>query len=180
MARKQKQKQKQRDKLQRGRKQRRERRKAAGQGRQPARPREAKAVLSPAPERCLPPVFIDASRRVVEDPLDTLGLEGEPTPEAARAAWRERILERPPEQHPEEAEALREARDRLIDPERRLERALGVLHIPDPAAFGLSGEAAAGEARLPAMNRLMGQAVLYALVEEELAGADLAALYKGR
>ncbi len=128
---------------------------------------------------CYPPVFVSADRSVVADPLALLGLSSDPTPEAVREAWREAMLSHPPEQHPEKAAALRKARDRLLDPERLIERELGVLHVPRPEAFGLPADVEDDD-HLDALGRLMGQAMLYALVEEELWDAGLKEEYKRR
>ncbi len=132
-------------------------------------------MLAPkATAACHPPVFVDTRGRRVEDPLGVLGLSGQPDEAAVRAAWRKQTLEKPPEQFPEAALAVREARERILDPERILERELGMLHVP---------RAPEGEERedlLDAMGRLMGQAVLYALLEEELWGPELQRLYRSR
>jgi hypothetical protein len=116
------------------------------------------------------PVHVDADGRALPDPHAELGLSpGERDPNTIRAAWRQTMLDRPPESDPEGARAAREARDRLLDPTRILERELGLLHVPDPDAWDLPdlrGEAV--RARLSPESRLLGQAVLYAMLEEHL------------
>ena len=131
----------------------------------------------PGLDRCGPPIYIDATGCRVPDPYATLGLDASqsslPSVEEVRAACRQRLLEHPPEQNPETARALVAARDRLIDPERVIEREVGVLHVPGPEVWGLPAVSAIGDRgarRLDALGRLMGQLVLYALVEDELRG----------
>jgi len=174
-------KQQRSEKARRRREKRSARKKKAAPSRPAARPAAPGVVLAPPdPSRCHPTIYVDAGRRVIPDPYEALGLAPSPppSPEAIRAAWRDRILARPPEQHPEEAAALREARDRLADPARALERALGELHLPSAEAFGLSD--AGVEAPMDSFGRLLGQAVLYAMVEDELMGPELEALYRRR
>lgn len=128
------------------------------------------ALKPPHPERLLPAVHIDGSGHIVPDPLEILGLGPKPADEATiRAAWRERLVAFPPEQHPDMARQLREARDRLLDPERFLERELGTLQVPDRAKWGLQAEPAApGSEVLDARARLAASALLYALLEDAL------------
>ena len=118
----------------------------------------------PEPGRCLPPIVLDATGKVVPDPHAELGLsrEAEPTEQTIMAAWRARIVEHPPERDPEGARRLLAARDRLLAPERVIERELGTLHVPDPAAFGLPPGSGAS---LSPCERLVGQLALYALPE---------------
>jgi hypothetical protein len=122
------------------------------------------------PDRLLPPVFVDKTGAVVPDPWQILGLAaGERDPEVIRRAWRDQLVAHPPEAEPERARQIREARDRLIEPERVLERELGVLRAPDPSAWGLATELPALDAdKLDAEDRLAGQALLYTLVEDVL------------
>lgn len=121
-------------------------------------------TLDASTEGCLPPVFLDSSGGVIQDPRARLGLAPGPCTESdIRGAWRRTLLACPPEQDPEGARLAREARDRLIDPERFLERELGVLHVPSPTAAE-----APTSAFLDRGARLAGMAVLYTLVEEEL------------
>lgn len=120
----------------------------------------------PLPERCLPPVYVRGDGVAVPDPRRELGLpEGPITPDEVRAAWRQALLDRPPERDPRGAELAREARDRLLNPDQLLDRELGVLHVPDPRAWGLIAEP---PSPLTSEARLLGQLALYCLVEEEL------------
>ena len=137
------------------------------------------APSAPSPSHCHPPIHVTADRTVTADPFTVLGLPPGASPEAIQAAWRDAMLAYPPEQHPDKATALRQARDRLLDPERFIERELGVLHIPRPEAFGLSAPTTAPE-KLDALGRLLGQAALYALVEEALWGEALKKRYRRR
>lgn len=139
-------------------------------------PREEAMLLDPPGlERCGPPICIDATGCRVPDPYAVLGLEasrGESlSEEEIRAAYRQRLLDHPPEQNPEVARRLVAARDRMLDPERVIEREIGVLHPPDPEAWGLLAPAKSdvrASRRLDALGRLMGQLVLYTLVEDEV------------
>ncbi len=128
---------------------------------------------------CHPPIHVGADRTIVADPFTVLGLPPGATPEAIQTAWRNAMLEYPPEQHPDKATTLRQARDRLLAPERFIERELGVLHVPRPEAFNLSVSTEAPE-KLDALGRLLGQAALYALVEEALWGEALKKRYRRR
>lgn len=133
----------------------------------------------PLPERLHPPVHVDGEGLVVPDPRAVLGLSASETdPAAIRAAWREALLAQPPEQFPEEARVAREARDRLIDDARFLERQLGVLSVPDADAWGLPELAAdhPPPASLTMEDRLLGQALLYALLESEMWDHGLSAM----
>lgn len=127
-------------------------------------------LTPPRPERLLPAVYVDAQGEVVPDPREVLSLPPGPVDaEAVRAAWLAATRARPPERDPEGARRVREARDRLIAPERWLERELGVLQVPNADAWGLAAappQTAGG--RLDAEGRLAGMAVLYALVEDAL------------
>ena len=128
----------------------------------------SKLALEPAdPSLCYPPVYISAEGRVVPDPLALLGIE-EADPEAVHRAWREQLLLHPPEQNPERAAALTAARERLLDPEALVERELGVLHVPNPEAFGLGADEEPIDRKAAVRSRLMAQAALYAMVEEAL------------
>lgn len=129
------------------------------------------SVSCPDTSRCHPPVHFDAAGHVLEDARALLGLGAGPLTEAEiREAWRKKLIEHPPEQDPEGARKVREARDRLLDPERVFERLLGELRVPDAAAYGLSDAALAAQddGTMDAMARLGGQAMLYALVEDAL------------
>lgn len=146
---------------------------ARATARPPARAYEPRLPLDPpAPERCFPPVFVEAGGGVVESPYAVLGLpEGETREREVQDAWRRAILAHPPERDPDGARRVQEARARLLDPERVLERAFGALRVPDPAAWGLEVQAEQEATRLlPALDRLVGQAALYALLEEEPKG----------
>jgi hypothetical protein len=174
-----KSKQKQRDR-QRRTQQKRERRSRKRQGRESSRrdpeedvPAASIAPLDPPLRNTLPPVYVDRSGAVVPDPWALLELpDGERDAEKIRAAFRRSLELHPPEAEPERARQTREARDRLLDPQRVIEREVGVLRAPDPAAWGLAAELP-GQGQLDAETRLAGQAVLYALVEEELRAAGL-------
>jgi len=130
-----------------------------------------RSLLVPHPERCLPPVYVANGGQVIEDPRTVLGLPTGPLDEqTVRAAWRQALVAHPPEQDPDGARRIHEARDRLVDPKEWLARQLGVLHVPDPEAWDLSSTdpPEATTDRLDAKTRLLGEAVLYALLEAEL------------
>jgi hypothetical protein len=118
----------------------------------------------PAPQRCLPAIVIDATGKVLADPYAALGVPRDADEETVLAAWRAKIVQCPPERDPEGARRLLEARERLLDSRRVIERELGALHVPDPQAFGLPGPAGPGDT-LSAQERLVGQLALYALLE---------------
>ena len=124
--------------------------------------------------RDTPPIHVEHGLRRVPDPYLELGLEpdGAHTTEDVQAAWRRAIERHPPEREPEIARALTTARDRLLAPDKVIERRLGVLYPPDPEAYGLPTEAGprTSSDRLSSRTRLLGQLVLYALLEEELSG----------
>jgi hypothetical protein len=136
-------------------------------------------IAPPSLERCHDPLFIDARGHVVTDPFVQLGLDPAQgrDEETVRAAWAEQIKAHPPEQDPEGARRVRDARERLTNPASVFERTLGILHVPASRAWSLPDAAAVDadlaaspltEAWLDAKTRLMGQAVLYALVEDLL------------
>lgn len=128
-------------------------------------------LVPPRPERCRR-VRVGPEGRV-EDPWEVLGLDpGERDPERIRASWREAALAHAPERDPDGARRVREARDLLLDPKRFLERELGELHVPDPAAWELP--VAAASSQLDPRARLAAQALLYILVEDELCGTSSA------
>lgn len=124
----------------------------------------------PRPATLGPPVYVTASGETIPDPHTTLGLTpGERDPEVIRRAWRQALIDHPPEQDPEGSRLVREARDRLLEPTRLIEREVGVLRAPDPAAWRLPTEPPPPPKRqISLMDRMTGQAVLYALVEDEL------------
>ena len=127
-------------------------------------------LAPPRPERLAAPVYVDAKGEVVPDPWALLGLSPGAIDEATvRTAWLAATRASPPERDPDGARRAREARDRLVDPERWLERELGVLRAPDADAWGLADTppGAAG-GRLDAEGRLAAAAVLYALVEDAI------------
>jgi len=116
-------------------------------------------------------ITIDATGKPVNDPYAELGVPRDADEQTILAAWRARIVEQPPERDPEGARRLLEARERLLDPTRVIERALGTLHVPDPTAFGLSAPAGPAEV-LTTRERLVGQLALYALLEATQHGSD--------
>ena len=122
----------------------------------------------PVPSSCLPPVHVDKTGVAVPDPYAVLELEPGATPGNIREAFRDQLLAHPPEQSPKQARRIREARDRLIDDAQFAARRLGVLHVPDIAALGLPRPGRESEHPLTPEARLLGQAVLYTLVEEAL------------
>jgi hypothetical protein len=131
-------------------------------------------VDPPDLQRCFPAVHLDPSLRRIPDPLALLGLDPRAphTADEIRSAWRAQIERHPPEREPERARELTAARDRLLAPERVLERRLGTLHAPDPRAYGLPvgpTEPTKSSTKATSRARLLGQLVLYALLEEELA-----------
>ena len=115
-------------------------------------------------------VHVDGEGRAVPDPRAILGVDpDEHDAVVIRHAWRDTLLAHPPESDPHGAREAREARDRLLDPQRVLERELGTLHVPDPDAWGLPD--LRPERTRPGVTpeaRLLGQAVLYTLLEEAL------------
>lgn len=132
----------------------------------------------PLPERCRPPVLLDADGHPVPDPRVVLGLPAGPLdPDAVRAAWQRASLDHPAERDPDGAERVRRARDRLLDPAAVLEREIGVLLVPDPVAWGLPGPVEPAEDTIAPEARLLGQLALYALVEEALWTEGLGALF---
>lgn len=126
----------------------------------------------PRTDRLLPPVYLTPHGEHVPSPYEVLGIpEDCHDAEEIRAAWLRGIQAHPPEKDPEGARRLREARDWLTDPNRWRERIIGSLRFPDADAWELGhGPEPQGPA-MPAMARMMGQAVLYALVEGELASS---------
>lgn len=176
---------KKQDKQRQKAKQRREHRKAAGD-RPSEAPVRSRAPVAPAPftpripldppvpERCLAPGYLDAAGRSTDDPYAVLGLPpGERAEPVVQEAWKRNLRAHPPERDPEGARRALEARQRLTDPTRVVERELGVVHLPDPAAWGFAAEAAeasTGSTRLSSAERLVGQALLYALLEDHIQG----------
>lgn len=134
-------------------------------------PPSAHSLVPPDLARCFPPVHIGEGLRRVPDPYALLGLDPSEAPDPARirAAWHRALERHPPEREPEIARSLTAARDRLLAPERVIERLFGVLHPPDPAAHGLPVETipSAPPHQLPSRTRLLGQLALYALLEKE-------------
>jgi hypothetical protein len=124
----------------------------------------------PEPQRCFSPIDLDATGKPVPDPHVELGIPDTATAEQILTAFCARLLEHPPERDPEGARQLLAARERLLGPDRVLERALGVLHVPDPDAFGLP-DATPIHPRLDVEARLVGQLALYALLEATLGDA---------
>lgn len=148
----------------------RRRKNAAGPATQPRGGAPGGRVAAPDPRTLRPPVHFTADGERIDAPEQVLGLAaGNRDPAQVRAAWTKRLREHPPEQDPEGARRLREARDRLLDPKRLIERELGVLRVPDAQAWGLPTSPLAEDAGLlDAQARLLGQAALYVLVEDAL------------
>lgn len=132
-------------------------------------------------DRCAPPVCVDDDGRAVADPYAVLLLPPGPLPhEQVLDAARQRLIDCPPERSPREAQRVLEARSRLLDPQQLEARHLGVLHVPDPEAWGCArpGGTSDDDAPLTPLARLLGQALLYTLVEEALWTDGLGALYE--
>jgi hypothetical protein len=137
-----------------------------------ASPKEVPTLLNPPPPLDAP-LYVNAQAQPVPNPWEVLGLPPNTfDPDAVRSAWRRRLLEHPPEQDPEGALRLNEARDRLLDERRWVERELGTLYIPNPDTWGLPTALDPWQVNLmDARTRLLGQALLYALLEQDLAPA---------
>jgi hypothetical protein len=175
MAQKKKQKDRKRQQRAEKRRDKSKRRRADRAGRTPAVAAPGATPHLPAPtldlpakDKLGPPIYVGAGGELLEDPRAVLEMaEGD---DDVRGAWRRALLAHPPEREPERARQIREARDRLIAPERYAERELGVLRVPDPDAWGLPAAEAtpAIEARLPPAARLLAQTALYALIDETL------------
>lgn len=121
----------------------------------------------PDPGRCFPVVFLRQGGQLAEDPREVLGLADDTSEEAINAAWRRKILAHPPERDPEGARRLQEARERLLDPERVIERTLGAVQVPNPEAFGLPpAENPETVDMISPLNRALSQLALYALIED--------------
>lgn len=135
-------------------------------------------LTPPALDRCRPPVFIDHHGRAQDDPRAVLGLgDGPLNEDLVRARFREGLLTHLPESDPAGAERVRRARDRLLDPDQLLVRELGVLHVPDAAAWSLELPVQSADRGLRADARLLGQLALYTLVEEALWNEGLGPLF---
>jgi hypothetical protein len=135
-------------------------------------------MVPKATDRCLPPVHVNEQGRAVPDPYDVLHLTDRPSSrEALHNAYRDAILAHPPEHEPKAAQLILEARDRLSKDDQFDARHLGVLHVPDPAAWGLPVPSTAEDSPLTPTARLLGQAVLYTLVEEALWTLGLGDVY---
>jgi hypothetical protein len=135
-------------------------------------PKLVPTLLNPPPPLD-PPLFVNGQNQVVPNPWEVLGLPANTfDPDAVRSAWRRSLLDHPPEQDPEGALRLNEARDRLLDEKRWAERELGTLHVPNPDTFGLPTHLDPWQAGLmDAQTRLLGQSLLYALLEQDLSPA---------
>ncbi len=177
-------KRKNEDRARRRRERRKEKRRETSRGEQREASSRSSSTLTPfrqhdlpidppARERCFPPVHVDPALRRIPDPHALLGLDPHAphTADEIRSTWRTKIELHPPEREPDLARDLTAARDRLLAPERILERRLGTLHAPDPRAYGLPIELATptkSSPKVPSRARLLGQLVLYALLEDEL------------
>ncbi len=160
-------------------KKRRRRRKKnrAGQQRRPRT--DAIDLRVPQPELAHAPVWLDRSGARVEAAHETLGLSASPSPEAVQAAFRASLAETSPEDDPERARRLMQARNVLTEPSEVLTRALGDLRVPNAAHFVPnhvprtvnSTEPAAAPTERPewsSRSRLIVLLTLYALLENEL------------
>lgn len=144
----------------------REQKSAAPKPSAPNRADLGSSIDPPMPERLRPEIYLDQMGRVVPDPFVVLGLApGTLDEESIRTAFRTKTIAHPPEIEPERALQIREARDRLLDPARLLERELLVLRPPDPAAWPLGADVSE---KIDAQARLVGQVALYALLEDAL------------
>lgn len=137
-----------------------------------------RGLSPPHIDRCESPVHLDAAGHAVPDPYAILDLaatpsSGVPAADQVQDAYLRKLREYPPELEPERNLEIRGARERLSDPARVVERELGVLHAPSAAAWGLP-ERGIEDPRAPrllgARERLLGQLVVYALVENLLSG----------
>jgi hypothetical protein len=148
----------------------------------------------PGIDRCHPPVHVSRECLPVPDPIAVLGLDPKRrhAPEEVAAAARAALLAHPPEREPEAARDILDARDRLVRQERVLERELGALYVPRPAAFDLPTDPPPRQAPqpkpvkltglevpsepepagvlAPSYPRLLASLALYALLAEELEG----------
>lgn len=130
------------------------------------------SLLPPSPERCAPPVYVNADGEVIPDPWALLGIAPGVNQDAIRDAWANQTRLLNAESDPERARQLREARDRLSLPDRLLERMFGVLSPPSPTAWDLPTPAPVEQNPSPSMldarTRLLAQSILYTLVEQVL------------
>ena len=124
-------------------------------------------TLEPDPTNTHPPVFVWPDGRRGPGPHAVLGLPEDATQAQVDAAFRAAMLAHPPEQEPDLARRIREAREVLRAPEHVLRRYAGRLRIPDADAWGLAPPEAEPE-RLSDQDRLLGLAALYALAEHEV------------
>jgi hypothetical protein len=181
MAKKNKKNKKGIDRRRRAKKERRKKQEKHRDGSDPVGPsRRGRAVrpdgfpdpplTPPRHDRLQDPVHFDRTGQTIESPRALLGLDaGERDPERIRAAWLEKLRLNPPEQDPEGARRLRDARDLLLDPQRWIERELGVVAVPDARAWGLPEPSERPvDDRLDCEGRLLGQLVMYALLEDTL------------
>jgi len=131
---------------------------------------DADPLTTPHPERCRPPIYVDKEGHRVLNLREALELDAEHVSQVViRQAYRDLLIQHPPELEPEIALTLREARDFLLSPEHFFERELGMLLVPDPKAWGLPASfQEAYPELLDAETRLQGQVMLYALLEDAL------------
>ncbi len=125
------------------------------------------SLALPRPDSSLEPIHLNRQAEVISDPRALLDLSSD-APASVRAAYRSRLLECPPEADPERARLLREARDRLLSADRVIERLLGEVRVPDPAAWKLTRDESEPAEGVESHARLVAQALLYALLEDEM------------
>lgn len=128
--------------------------------------------------RCLPRLQLDRDGQAIYHPAELLGVDSNScTTEDVQKAYAEKLMGNP---SPEVARQLRQARDLLTTAEGRLELLRGEIYIPSAPAWELSEtDATADLGPGSAMTRLLGQALLYAMVEDQLWNEGLSAEVDG-
>lgn len=132
----------------------------------------------PHVELTQPVVYMNAQGIRVPDPHAALGLDPDaaPSAEEVRNAFRHCLSAISPEQDPQRARELIEARDFLLDPGQELDRMLGDLRVPDPKHFlpkyvpraqSASSKPVVG---MSSRTRLVALMALYAILEQEIDG----------
>src|SRR5690606_26375107 len=121
-------------------------------------------------------IFVDARGAATPDPWSLLGLspQAQIDEDTVRAAWVRQLEAHPPEQDPEGARLLREARDRLLSVDHLYERKFGLLTLPEVEPLDLPAPRQTDEdaSRLPARARILGQLVVYAIVEHWISASE--------